>query len=545
MVACRRTRGLSVAGGDGVHDADVLFPGVRSALRGAEAEDPVHVVVHGCRQRRQPAVAADLDDGEVQGAVQLGDQIEVLGLGGRARVLQQLPQPRDVLFGRPLGSQPGGERLKPLPYCEQVPDRCLVKGRHDGTASGQDLHEPFGLDNPQRLADRVARHTEVVGQPVLGQPLALGVVTVDDPPTELGQYLVPEREVVTADRARAISPVPLIHPDSPLGLPWFRSTLPAGRGPGPQPDRGSQLPAGIGGGYVAALSITITPLTDPDYRPFSRRLAWLASDGDGNPCGSAYLTLHNRPSQVHLAELELAVHPAERRQGVGSQLLAAVADAARAGEARIVLADAVVGSAGDHFLSQRGFTVGFTLIFTRLPLAEVDNAVLAAVLKAEHPGYRLVSWRGVVPEELGQTFTDARSAMDDAPVGDIDYGPDVWDLARTKAAALRIEQRGEHLMTVAAIDEASGRIAGFTELVVPADGTGDAQNYSTAVLKEHRGRGLSRWLKAESIRQAQEQFPNLDGLLTDMVDTNAPMRQVNATLGYRPTHKTHRYKLTL
>ncbi len=351
--------------------------------------------------------------------------------------------------------------------------------------------------------------------------------------------------MVTADCPRVI-PVPLIHPE----LPSWPAMVPqhptrhVGSRAATRP-LGSQLPGWIGVGYLAALSTTITALADPDYRPFSRRLAWLASDADGNPSGSAYLTLHNKPSQADLAELELAVHPAERRQGIGSRLLAEVADAARANEARVLLADARVGSPGDHFLAQRGFTVGLTLVFTRLPLAEVDSAVLAAVVEAEHPGYRLVSWRGVVPDEFGQTFTDARSAMDDAPVGEIDYGPDVWDLDRTKAAALRIEQRGEHLMTIAAVDDANGRIVGFTELVVPADGKGDAQHFGTAVLKDHRGHGLARWLKAESIRQAHDRFPDLGGLLTDMVDTNTAMRHVNTSIGYHPTHETRRYKLTL
>lgn len=289
----------------------------------------------------------------------------------------------------------------------------------------------------------------------------------------------------------------------------------------------------------------ITALTDPAHRPFSRRLAWLAADADGNPTGSAYLTLHSKPSQAHLAELELTVHPAERRRGIGSQLLAVAADAARVNEARIVLADARVDSPADHFLARRGLTVGLTLIFTRLPLADVDTAVLAGAVEAEHPGYRLVSWRGVVPEELGQTFTDARSAMDDAPVGELGYGADVWDLDRTKAAAERIAQRGEHLTTVAAIEVAGGRIAGFTELVVPGDGTGDGQHFGTAVLKEHRGHGLAHWMKAESIRLAREDFPDLGGLLTDMADTNTAMRRINTGLGYRTTHEVRRYKLTL
>ena len=245
-----------------------------------------------------------------------------------------------------------------------------------------------------------------------------------------------------------------------------------------------------------------------------------------------------------MAELELAVHPAERRRGIGTQLLDAVVEAARQHEVQTVLADATVGTAADHFLAAKGFAVGLTLHFTRLALADVDDAVLASIADKEHPGYRLESWRGVVSDELVQTFTDARSAMDDAPVGDIDFGPEEWDVDRTRSVAQVVEDRGEHLGTVAAIDE-TGQIVGFTELVVGGDGTGDGQHYGTAVLPEHRGHGLARWMKAEAIRQAREDFPELAGLLTDMVDTNVAMRHINDELGYRTTHLTRRYTLKL
>jgi len=293
-------------------------------------------------------------------------------------------------------------------------------------------------------------------------------------------------------------------------------------------------------GYVAGLSISITPLTDPDYRPFSRRIAWLASDGDGNPVGSAFLRLNSKAAHAHLAELELAVHPAERRHGVGSELLAVAAEGGRDNEVRTILADATVGSPGDHFLADRGFTVGLTLVFARLPLAEA-----ALPTTAEVPGYRLESWPGVVSDQLVQTYAEARTAMDDAPVGDIDYGPENWDVDRVRHIAKVVERRGEHLLTVAAVEQSAGKIVAFTELVVPADGNGDAQHYGTAVLPEHRGRGLSLWMKAESIRRTRSDFPDLAGLLTDMADTNTAMQRINTTLGYRETHQTHRYTLDL
>ncbi|MFG1813994.1 GNAT family N-acetyltransferase [Kribbella sp. NPDC049174] len=287
------------------------------------------------------------------------------------------------------------------------------------------------------------------------------------------------------------------------------------------------------------MSIRLTPLTDPDFRPFSRRIAWLAADGDGNPVGSAFLRLNSRDSHSHLAELELNVHPAERRRGIGSQLLDAVVTAARDHDVRTVLADARVDSPADLFLEHHGFTVGLTLIYARLQLAGADPLV------RESPGYRLVSWAGVVPDEWAQSFTDARAGMDDAPTGGIAYGEDAWDVERTRYAAQVIEQRGEHLGTVAAVDESTGAIVGFTELVVPGDGKGEALHYGTAVLPAHRGHGLARWMKAEQIRQVRAGFPDLDALLTDTVSTNAPMQRVNEQLGYRPTHTENRRTLEI
>jgi GNAT superfamily N-acetyltransferase len=285
------------------------------------------------------------------------------------------------------------------------------------------------------------------------------------------------------------------------------------------------------------LSITITPLTDPDYRPFSRRLVWLAS-GD-HPVGSAYLRLNSKPTQQHLAELELTVHPADRRQGIGSLLLDAALQGAAENEATTVLADATVGSAGDHFLAARGFTAGLRLVYTRLAMEDARPSATAIA------GYRLTSWAGVPPDGLIESFTVARAAMSDAPVGDISYGEEVWDVDRSRHVAEVVAQRGELLETVAVIDEASGQVVAYTELVVPGDGQGDAQHYGTVVVPAHRGRGLSRWLKAEQIRQTAVRHPKLAGLLTDTAATNHAMRRTNDALGYRETHQVDRYHLLL
>ncbi|MFJ9542515.1 GNAT family N-acetyltransferase [Streptomyces sp. NPDC101225] len=293
------------------------------------------------------------------------------------------------------------------------------------------------------------------------------------------------------------------------------------------------------------MSLRITELTDPAEGAHSRRLAWLASDADSIPVGTAFLRLFSDPGQEHLAELTLHVHPAQRRNGVGSRLLDAAAATARSDARRCVLAECAAGSPGDHFLAARGFRKVLTLRYTRLRLADADTTALTEITGRPHPGYRLVSWRGTVPDELAGTFAASRRAMDDMPMDDADHGTVTWDVDRVRAVAKAVEDRGDQLHTVAAVDASDGTIAGFTELVVPGSGTGDAQHYGTGVLPEHRGRDLGRWMKAESIRQARELHPELDSLLTDTADSNTHMRRINDSLGYAPTHTTYQYQLDL
>ncbi|KIF70171.1 acetyltransferase, partial [Streptomyces sp. AcH 505] len=103
------------------------------------------------------------------------------------------------------------------------------------------------------------------------------------------------------------------------------------------------------------MPIRVVPLVDPDRSATSHRLVWLAVGVDGSPVGTAFLRVFTRAGQEHLAELDLRVHPAERRAGVGSALLDAAVAAARADGRRTVIAQPDPGSAGEEFLPARGF----------------------------------------------------------------------------------------------------------------------------------------------------------------------------------------------
>ncbi|MDY7085581.1 MAG: GNAT family N-acetyltransferase [Actinomycetota bacterium] len=275
----------------------------------------------------------------------------------------------------------------------------------------------------------------------------------------------------------------------------------------------------------------VTPLIDPAHR---ERFAWLAAGYDGRPLGTAFLWL---PATGHTADIQITVHPAERRHGVGTRLLEALTAAAAGYGIRALLTEPV-RPGEDGFCRARGFREVLALTYTRLALKE------ARPVAEPVPGCRLVQWEGAVPAELADTFVQVRSAMDDMPMGDTAYVTQAWDVARLHAVAEAVARRGETLCTTAAITR-DGTMAGFTELVVPAEGTGDAQHYGTGVLPAHRGRGLARWMKAAQISRVRANFPRLDGLLADTADCNTAMRRTNESLGYVPTHRSLLYQRDL
>jgi GNAT superfamily N-acetyltransferase len=292
------------------------------------------------------------------------------------------------------------------------------------------------------------------------------------------------------------------------------------------------------------MTVRITALVDPQARASGHGLAWLASDQDGVPTGSAFMHVFTRAQQVHLALLELNIHPAERDGDSGRLLLEAVVAAARSHDRRRIITHVRAGSPGEACLAEYGFHRVLTLVSTRLALSGTDITALEDVVARGRAGYRLESWDGMVPGRLEGTFLASRRAMDDTPTGGLDLAAVPWDTARLRAMAESVERNGDVLHTVVAVD-ARETIAGYTELAVPVSGTGNAVHYGTAVLPGHRGRGLGLWMKAESIRQVRVRYPDLDGLLADTADGNTHMERVNAELGYQQTHTTHEYRFEL
>jgi GNAT superfamily N-acetyltransferase len=272
----------------------------------------------------------------------------------------------------------------------------------------------------------------------------------------------------------------------------------------------------------------------------SRHLLWTATEGD-HVVGVARLRLFDGSGRAHLGQFSIDVHPGHRRRGIGSRLLDAVAAAAREERRRCIVVEASSDTPGVAFLEARGFECVLSL--SLLLLAVKETTGIEEIVHAEHPGYRLTRWLGVVPGELADTFATAKSAMGDMPTGDMEHGTADWDADRVRDMAEVVEKRGDTLLTVAALH--GDTIAGFTELVIPVgDGTRAIQ-YDTAVVPEHRGNALGLWVKAAMLDWLRAEWPAVEEIETDNAEDNSYMLAVNERLGFRPLRKTRQYQYDL
>lgn len=214
----------------------------------------------------------------------------------------------------------------------------------------------------------------------------------------------------------------------------------------------------------------------------------------------------------------LLVAPESRRQGVGRALLAVLQGRARELGLRR-LRGTYADDAGRAFAAAVGARSGNTLrrSMMRLPMRAPVTPV---------PGYRLRSWVDAVPDELLASYVVARNAVNDAPgIPQIAYGA---ELIREREAAQR--RRAIQVRVTVALDD-DGAVAAFTDLRV-ARRSRVARTNETAVVAAHRGHGLARLVKTESLRLLATDRPELTAVTTTNEASNAPMLAINEQLGF-------------
>lgn len=263
------------------------------------------------------------------------------------------------------------------------------------------------------------------------------------------------------------------------------------------------------------------------WRPTAR---WVARADDGSMVGTCVLIYEQRSTNRHKAEVWVDVAAPARRRGVGRALLRAAAERGLA-EGRTLL-DSGYNESGPG----RGFAEAVGMANKQrerrsgLRLDRVDRGLLEK-WATPVPGYEVVAWEGPTPPEWMERMAKAAAVMNSAPLDDFEMDPEVLtpdELAAMEAARV---QWGVRMATVAAVDSATGEVAGYTDIGFQP-GRSVVQQGNTGVWHEHRNKGLGRLLKATMLLRLLDQRPDVTAIETWNAGSNEPMLKINIELGF-------------
>jgi GNAT superfamily N-acetyltransferase len=276
-----------------------------------------------------------------------------------------------------------------------------------------------------------------------------------------------------------------------------------------------------------------------------RHLLAASSPASAGPGGEVVGVAELRVStsdNLHLAGVQVDVHPDHRRRGVGTALWEAV-DALRHAEGRTTVAGEAhgpLGSAGPGAAVAFAASLGFTVVHTQEHLAMrlPADPVTADLLTRDVPGYEVVTWTDRCPDEHRAAYLAMRNQMNaDVPTGDLAVEPVVLDEERLADSEERLA-RSYVTVVAAARRVADGAMGGYS--LVFLDRSDDvALQDDTLVMPEHRGRGLGMQLKQATRAVVEAEHPGRTVLHTWTDPTNAAMYRTNIAFGFAPVELEH------
>lgn len=309
-------------------------------------------------------------------------------------------------------------------------------------------------------------------------------------------------------------------------------------------------------------------------RKYADRVLLLALPTPDAPVADAVGCLQlGMPTQddTHLAHLSPTVDPAHARRGVGSALVTAATERARAaGRTTLMAWTMQAGEPGPGeavltpptgigvvnpqdpsvaFALARGFALeqGERHSLLRLPVAPDLLASLhddAAARAGE--AYRLLTWVGLPPDDaLDGLATLYQRMSTDAPSAGLDIGEQRWDADRVRHAFARAEESGYDMVTVVAQHAATGELAAFTQMELSRRDRELAFQGDTLVLREHRGRRLGMLVKTAMLRFLAAGRPELRRVHTWNAAENSYMLDINVALGFAPESVAAGWQLRL
>ena len=173
----------------------------------------------------------------------------------------------------------------------------------------------------------------------------------------------------------------------------------------------------------------------------------------------------------------------------------------------------------------------------RLDLRGIDRDLVGRWIAegpVRAPGYHLLFVAGRTPPDLVERAAAVLNVMNTAPREDLDMGdiPFTAELMRQYEDAG--ESAGEARWAYYAVENATGRFAGLTDITIRPSLPDRVFVGDTGVDPAHRGKGLGKWLKAAITRRILDELPSVRWVITWNAGSNDAMLAINRQLGFRP-----------
>jgi len=279
---------------------------------------------------------------------------------------------------------------------------------------------------------------------------------------------------------------------------------------------------------------------------------WLMFEG-GTAVGTYRLDLPMLDN-LDYVELALCIDPPYQHRGHGRALLAHAVDRiAQLGRHQVTAglnepADGPPNRAM-RFAAATGASRSLGELRRSLDLTALDSDRLATMRdEAEKAsvGYELVSWTNPCPDDLVDDFAALYARMStDAPLGDLDIEPEHWDADRVREREATIEDQGRTQIVTAARVGPDGPLVAFTDVVVTRHDPTNAFQWSTLVVKEHRGHQLGTLVKVANLERLRTEAPHARRLHTWNADANSYMISINEAMGFVVAQRESVWRLDL
>jgi GNAT superfamily N-acetyltransferase len=247
--------------------------------------------------------------------------------------------------------------------------------------------------------------------------------------------------------------------------------------------------------------------------------------------------------------MDVVVHPQSRRRGVGTALFEFTRQRLEQLGRKWLMLGARTSGPGAEFARAIGAELGLAEIRRRLVVDAGTKVLADRLLDDARPhasGYSIVRWIGDTPERYldGIAYLTGRMSTD-APLDDLVWEPEQYDRERIREREAAFAARGRRAYTTVVIHDATGQLAGFTQVSFDSCQATDAWQWDTIVDPEHRGHRLGVVLKVENLRFALEREPELRTVTTWNAGSNAHMIAINEAMGFRAVDEWGEWQLRL